>query len=163
MPYQDPQAFVAAHAETRSVLLLGLSVASLNEPVKVRRRDRYKKLDGKRILVIKDNPVLGKALTQLLREYDHASHVRSGIQVLQEINRQLPDVILLDVTLPDMSGLDIARAVRRTDKTRHIPILATSGSPLARLKCLAAGCNDFILEPFSMSKLLERLSLLLAH
>jgi putative two-component system response regulator len=123
-----------------------------------RRRDQYKKLYGKHILIVDDYLALGKMLSQLLKEYDHASYVTSGKQALQEIDRELPDIVLLDITLPDINGLDLARALRQNPKTKSIPILAMSGKPAERSSSLAAGCDDFILKPFAMRTLLNRLS-----
>jgi DNA-binding response OmpR family regulator len=60
-----------------------------------------------------------------------------------------------------MNGLEIARLVRRNEKTTCIPILAMSASPIDKKKCLEMGCNDFILKPFSVSTLLFRLSALI--
>jgi DNA-binding response OmpR family regulator len=126
-----------------------------------RRRDQYEKLYGKHILIVDDYSALAKILAQLLKEYDHASYATSGKQALEEIDRKPPDIVLLDIILPDMSGLDLARALRRNPKTKSIPILAMSGKPQERFNCLAAGCDDFILKPFGMRKLLDRLSSLI--
>jgi DNA-binding response OmpR family regulator len=119
-------------------------------------------LKGKHILVVEDYELMGKILVNLLKQYDHASYARSGMEALQEIDRKPPDLILLDLILPDMSGLEVARAVRQNKKTNSTPILAMSGSPAEKPKCLEAGCNDFILKPFDISKLLDRLAVLLA-
>ena len=76
--------------------------------------------------------------------------------------KKAPDVILLDLSLPDMNGLELAKVVRRSDKTNSIPILAMSASRMDRKKCLQMGCNDFILKPFSIAALLVRLSALMS-
>jgi len=85
------------------------------------------------------------------------------VRSLLTLVRSPPDVILLDLSLPDMHGLEVARLVRRNEKTSRIPILAMSGSgsPMDKKKCLEMGCNDFIHKPFSGSSLLVRLSALI--
>jgi CheY-like chemotaxis protein len=80
---------------------------------------------------------------------------------LEQIKHKAPDVILLDLGLPDMNGLEVASLVRRSEKTSRIPILAMSGSPMDYKKCLEVGCNDFIHKPFSISTLLVRLTALI--
>jgi DNA-binding response OmpR family regulator len=82
---------------------------------------------------------------------------------LEKIERKAPDVILLDLNLPDMNGLEIARLARQNEKTSRTPILAMSGSCSAmdKIKCLEIGCNDFIHKPFSVRSLLVRLSALI--
>ena len=120
-----------------------------------------KKLQGKQILVVEDQPLVSEILTDVLRRYDHPTHAGSGRDALEQIKQKAPDVILLDLSLPDMNGLDVIKLVRRNEKTCRIPILAMSASPIDEKKCLEMGCNDFILKPFSVSSLLVRLSALI--
>jgi two-component system, OmpR family, response regulator RpaA len=91
------------------------------------------------------------------------SHAASGTKALDAIKQELPDFILLDLGLPDMSGLAVVTRVRRDEKTGSVPILAMSGDPRRERICLRTGCNDFILKPFDISELLERISALLAQ
>jgi CheY-like chemotaxis protein len=128
---------------------------------RAKRKPGTEKLQGKRILVVEDQPLVSEILTDLLRRYDHPSHAHSGKEALQQIKHKAPDAILLDLSLPDMNGLEVARLVRRNEKTSRIPILAMSGSPMDKKKCLQMGCDDFILKPFSGLSLLVRLSALI--
>src|SRR5215470_11396089 len=59
--------------------------------------------------------------------------------------------------------LEVARVVRQNDKTKSIPILAMSGTPMDKRKCLEMGCNDFIPKPFTVSSLLLQLLELIPH
>src|SRR5262247_3747067 len=102
-----------------------------------------KKLQGKRILVVEDEPLVSELLSDLLRRYGHPSQANSGKDALKQIKHKAPDVILLDLRLPDMNGLDVARLVRRNEKTSRIPILAMSGIRMDKKNCLEMGCNDF--------------------
>ena len=108
---------------------------------------------------MEDHPLIGELLTNMFRDYDHGSHARSGNEALKQIE-QRPDLILLDLTLPDLTGLEVARIVRQNKKTKSIPILAMSGYPMKK-KSLEAGCNDFIRKPFDTADLLDRLATLL--
>ena len=126
-----------------------------------KRKPNTKKLQGKRILVVEDQRLVSELLTDLLRLYDHPSQANSGKEALEQIKHNAPDVILLDLNLPDMNGLEVARLVRRNEKTSLIPILAMSANPMNKRKCLEMGCNDFIHKPFSVSTLLTRLSALI--
>jgi DNA-binding response OmpR family regulator len=125
------------------------------------RKPNTKKLQGKRILVVEDQPLVSEILTDLLRRYDHPSQANTGRDALEQIKQKAPDIVLLDLSLPDMNGLEVVRLVRGNEKTRPIPILAMSGSPMDKTKCLEMGCNDFIHKPFSVSTLLVRLSALI--
>jgi DNA-binding response OmpR family regulator len=90
-------------------------------------------------------------------EHSHASYAASGKQALEAIARQRPDIILLDRMLPDMSCLDVVQAVRRNENTKSVLIVGMSAKPPERSECLAAGCDEFILKPFGIRKLLDRL------
>ena len=126
-----------------------------------KRKPDTKKLQGKRILVVEDQPWVSELLTDLLKRYCHPSQANSGKDALEQIKHKAPDVILLDLRLPDMNGFEVARLVRRNEKTGHIPILAMSGSPMDKKNWFQMGCNDFIHKPFSVSTLLVRLSALI--
>jgi DNA-binding response OmpR family regulator len=118
----------------------------------------HHKLRGKHILVVEDHEFMGKLLVDVLKHYDHASLARSAKQALAEIHRRAPAVVLLDVSLPDMNGLELVKMMRRTKEMSSIPILAMSASPDEKSKCLEAGCNGFILKPFDIDHLLSELS-----
>ena len=121
-------------------------------------------LKGKHILIVEDYSYLADILARLAQRYGiRVSHAESGTKALDVIKQELPDFILLDLGLPDMSGLAVVTRVRRDEKTRSVPILAMSGDPSRERICLRTGCNDFILKPFDISELLQRISALLAQ
>ncbi len=76
---------------------------------------------------------------------------------------QLPDLILLDIMLPNMDGLEAARLIRQNPKTHSIPILAVTAKvfPKDREECLKNGCNDYISKPFILEKLASKIEKLL--
>ena len=125
-------------------------------------RAQSHRLKGKRILVVEDHDLLGSIILEFLKHYDHASHARSGKEALDEIQRQPPSAILLDISLPDISGLEVVRLIRKNKNTKSIPILAMSASREEEDQCLRAGCNGFILKPFDCQQLLNQLNALLA-
>jgi CheY-like chemotaxis protein len=124
-------------------------------------RRSEEKFKGKRVLVVEDDPQVGEILKHLLTHYDHASQASSGNEALKIIKENPPDIILLDLTLPDMSGLEVAQRVRRNKRTKSIRILAMSATPVDKHIWSKSGCNDFILKPFSIPILLDRLSKLI--
>ncbi len=87
----------------------------------------------------------------------------NGKQALNMAASKLPDLILLDLSLPDMDGLEVARQIRQNPKTHSIPILATTGkvSFEDRERCLQNGCDDYISKPYTPKELVARIEKLL--
>ena len=118
----------------------------------------------KKILLVEDNidliHVLGLALE--LQGYD-VIRTTDGNQALNMAASQLPDLVLLDITLPDMDGLEIARQIRQNPKINSIPILATTGraSLNDQEKCLQSGCDDYISKPYTQRQLVSHIEKLL--
>jgi CheY-like chemotaxis protein len=82
---------------------------------------------------------------------------KTGQTGLELTANEKPDMILLDISLPDIDGLDIARQLRATPEQAHLPIIAVTASAMVgdRERCLDAGCNDYISKPFQVQTLVE--------
>ncbi len=155
------KSFFVASFLVATRLSIGVGIALLIEVVGCVKRKSEAKLRGKHILIIEDYHFMGILLMDLLKHYGHhASHAHSGKQALKEIARNPPDIILLDLSLSDTSGLELARKLRKNEETKSISILAMSALPIDKEKSLEAGCNDFILKPFSTPQLLAQLAML---
>jgi CheY-like chemotaxis protein len=119
------------------------------------------KVKGKSVLIVEDHADLAEVLTTMLARYGmHVSHAESGGKALQQLEQNVTDIILLDMSLPDMDGLDVIAAVRHNDKLSHIPIIAITGAWEKREPCLRRGCDGFLLKPFDAVGLVSRLSAL---
>ncbi len=114
----------------------------------------------KKVLVVEDDPGMRRLLTLELElmgvEPITAGGGKEGI--LKAISEQ-PDLVLLDILMPDMDGRDAARILRRNPKTKDIPIIAeTALSDRQDLNsCVDAGCNDYLVKPFSYKDLQKKL------
>ncbi len=118
----------------------------------------------KKILIVEDNPEVVELMQMILEYMGYAPIVaKNGKEALNLAASSLPDLILLDITLPDMDGFAAARQIRQNPKTHSIPILATIGKASLKdqEKCLQSGCNDYISKPFTLVKLFSRIEKLL--
>ena len=117
-----------------------------------------------KILVVEDNHVVADMVQKILVHlgYDFIA-VTNGKQGVNMAASQLPDLILLDITLPNMDGLEVARQIRQNPKTRSIPILAATGraSFEDQEACLQNGCDDYIAKPYTQKQLASRIETLL--
>ncbi len=110
----------------------------------------------KRILLVEDNPatidVVQKELEFL--GYEYAS-VQDGKEAVEKAASYMPDLIIMDISLPKMDGFEASAAIRKNPKTGSIPILAATARALPgdKEKCLQAGCNDYIAKPFTHREL----------
>jgi two-component system cell cycle response regulator DivK len=110
----------------------------------------------KRILLVEDNPatidVVQKELEFL--GYDTLT-ADDGDKAVEMAAAHLPDLIIMDISLPKMDGLEATALIRKNPKTQSIPVLAATARALPgdREKCLQGGCNDYIAKPFTHREL----------
>lgn len=117
-----------------------------------------------RILVIEDERALCKALSyNLQREGYEAILAHDGQEGLRKAQTVLPDLIILDLMLPIMGGLDVCRELRGGDRTRHIPIiiLTAKTEETDQIVGFSMGADDYVTKPFSVKVLLQRVKALL--
>ncbi len=117
---------------------------------------------GKKILIVDDNQELVRALQMLLKKFDLilAEYGKQAVEIAFSLQ---PDLILMDIIMPEMDGLQATRLIRQDPKTRSIPILAiTAGiSNSIEEECTRMGCDDFIAKPFTYEQLVSRMEKLL--
>ena len=109
-----------------------------------------------RILVVDDEPPIVDLLTYNLKRANYqVSIARDGIQALAVARRDLPDLVILDLMLPGMDGLDVCRQIRRE---RDIPIimLTARDGEIDRVVGLELGADDYVVKPFSVRELMAR-------
>jgi DNA-binding response OmpR family regulator len=119
---------------------------------------------SRRALVVEDDPDIGQLLSHYLLKAGFAPDVAtSGRDVVQRVRRDRPDVILLDLMLPGLDGLQVCRALRADAATAHIPIimLTAKGEESDRIVGLELGADDYISKPFSPNEVIARIRALL--
>lgn len=114
----------------------------------------------KKILVVDDDSDLRVFMSQTLDAMGYKAILAgNGNEAVEKAISEKPDLVLLDVELPDIDGPQIARILRADPVTKDIPIIAVSAEfgSWVRQSCLSAGCNDFIAKPFTYEVLEEKL------
>ena len=118
--------------------------------------------DGPRVLVVDDDPQLREALSRALQldGYD-VSTASNGVKALDAISTDRPDVMVLDVMMPYVGGLDVCRTLR--DRKDRLPILVLTARDEVgdRVAGLDAGADDYLTKPFALEELRARLRALL--
>lgn len=114
------------------------------------------------ILVAEDNDVNQMVVEQILETTGHSfAIVADGRQALEMFHKLKPKLVLMDVSMPDMNGLEATRAIRDAEKETggHVPIIGLTAHALKgdREMCLEAGMNDYMSKPISPDKLTAKI------
>ena len=116
-----------------------------------------------RVLVVDDEPPIRKLLrtglgTQGYQTLD-APNAKTALQLMAD----KPDLVILDLGLPDMQGLDLLREIRARWEDLPIVVLSSRGDELAKVEALDLGADDYVTKPFGMEELLARIRTALRH
>lgn len=115
-----------------------------------------------RILVVEDDPAILRALAENLRAEAHdVVTAGDGESACALMNEQVPELIVLDVMLPRMSGYEVCRRARQQGVTSPIVMLTARGDEADRVLGLDLGADDYVTKPFSIKELLARVRALL--
>ena len=111
--------------------------------------------DGPKILIVDDEPNIRDLLTTSLRFAGFAVRaVSNGAQAISAVLEEEPDLIILDVILPGLSGLKVCSGLKSNPLTKHIPVLVFSVLDV-RDRALDAGADAFLLKPIERLRLIE--------
>jgi CheY-like chemotaxis protein len=117
-----------------------------------------------RLLLVEDNEMNRDMLSRRLIKHGYDVVVAvDGAEALQRAQTDRPDLILMDMGLPEMDGWEVTRRLRARDETRHIPIIALTAHAMAgdRERALGVGCNDYDTKPVDLARLEGKIRALL--
>src|SRR6476661_4008524 len=116
-----------------------------------------------KILVIDDEPPIRKLLRMGLTTQGYEiSEAHNGKQSL-ELLAQKPDMVILDLGLPDMEGLELLRMIRARNESVPVVVLSSRGDEAGKVQALDLGADDYVTKPFGMDELLARIRAALRH
>lgn len=103
----------------------------------------------KHIAVVEDNPDNRLLVRVILEPAYEVTEYESGFLALQGLQQRMPDLVLLDVSLPEMDGAEVLKRIRADDRLAHLPVIALTAHAMAgdREKFLAAGFDDYVTKP----------------
>jgi CheY-like chemotaxis protein len=113
---------------------------------------------SKTVLVVGKQPNEIAYLTKHLSIAGYAIlFARTGAGAIKTTNEHAPDIVLLEIDLSDMDGIDVVRMIRESPVRGRTPIMAISAFPYMKARCLDSGCNGFIQKPIKALDLLTQL------
>lgn len=110
------------------------------------------------ILVVDDSLTIRKALSGILEKNDYrVVTAEDGSQALNKLNEAVPDLVLLDITMPWMDGYEVCKTIKQKALTRKVPVIMLSGKDglFDKVRGKMAGCNDYVTKPFDPDGLLK--------
>jgi two-component system, cell cycle response regulator DivK len=113
---------------------------------------------AKRVLIVEDNELNMKLFHDLLEAHGYQIlQTRDGMEALQMARRHRPDLILMDIQLPEISGLEITKWLKEDEELRTIPIVAVTAFAMKgdEERIREGGCEDYVAKPISVAKFLE--------
>jgi DNA-binding response OmpR family regulator len=117
-----------------------------------------------RVLIVEDDSDIASLIAHFLDKAGHQTEIfADGGRALARAKESVPDLVVLDLMLPGLSGLEVCRALRMGDKTLAVPIimLTARGEEADRILGLDVGADDYVVKPFSPNELMARVRALL--
>ncbi len=114
-----------------------------------------------RILIVEDNPDNRTLITDILEALQYSViEAVDGVQGVAKATAEQPDLILMDLSLPQMDGWTATRHIKSNQQLKHIPIVALTAHAMIgdREKALEAGCDDYISKPIDLLELQSKLT-----
>jgi DNA-binding response OmpR family regulator len=118
-------------------------------------------MQGKRILIVDDDPEIRAVILEQLTDLGFSVAVaENGESGVDRVLRFRPDLVLLDVELPDMSGYDVCKKIRSISEVRHTPVIMLTAHALEKeeLAGFSSGADDYVAKPFKPARLLARIN-----
>jgi len=116
-----------------------------------------------KVLVVDDEPPIRKLLRMGLGTQGYRVIEAADGKAALDLAREKPDLIILDLGLPDMQGLELLRTIRARDDSVPIVVLSSRDDEVAKVQALDLGADDYVTKPFGMEELLARIRAALRH
>ena len=113
---------------------------------------------GKCVLIVEDNELNMKLFHDLLEAHGYATlQTKDGMEALKLALEHRPDLILMDIQLPEVSGLEVTKWIKEDDELKSIPIIAVTAFAMKgdEEKIREGGCEDYLAKPISVTKFLQ--------
>ena len=118
-------------------------------------------MSEKKILLVEDNEVNRRLAGFLLRSHGYdVREATTAAAAFEMVEKERPDLIVMDIQLPGMDGLEITRRLKQQPATAHIPIVAVTSFAMKgdREKALAAGCAGFVTKPIDKNTFIQEVA-----
>lgn len=115
-------------------------------------------LDGQYVLVVEDNADVRTYITSILSSSYHVLSANNGVEGVESARKHIPDLIISDLMMPEMDGLELCQVMKNDEKTSHIPVvlLTAKADQESKVGGLETGADDYLVKPFNEQELRAR-------
>ncbi|MCD6451960.1 MAG: response regulator [Acidobacteria bacterium] len=115
---------------------------------------------GKRVLIVDDAMFTRTLISDILAKagYEIAGEAGSGVEAIEKYKELSPDVVIMDLIMPDMGGIEAIKKIIAEDPKANIIVCSAMGQQALVVEAIEAGAKDFIVKPFQPAQILDTLS-----
>ncbi len=112
---------------------------------------------AKKVLIVDDAAFMRMMIKDILTKngYDVAAEAENGLKAVEKYKELTPDLVLMDITMPEMNGIDAVKAIKGFDPGAKIVMCSAMGQQAMVIESIQAGARDFIVKPFQADRVLE--------
>ncbi len=113
---------------------------------------------SKTVLIVEDNELNMKLFDDLLSAHGYEIvKTQDGRDAVDLVKQHMPDLIIMDIQLPEISGIEVTKEIKSNDNLKHIPVIAVTAFAMKgdEEKIKASGCEDYIAKPISVSNFIK--------
>jgi two-component system, chemotaxis family, chemotaxis protein CheY len=110
-----------------------------------------------KVLVVDDAIFMRRMLTDILTEagYKVVAEAANGIEAVEEYKKERPDIVTMDIIMPEMDGIEAVKGIMKADKDARILMVSAMGQQQLVVEAIQAGAKDFIVKPFEASRVIN--------
>lgn len=114
-------------------------------------------MKGKRVLVVDDAIFMRTMISDILKQagYEIVGEASTGVEAVAKYKETKPDIVTMDIVMPDMGGIDAVREIIKQDPSARILMCSAMGQQGLVVEAIQAGARDFVVKPFQPSRVLE--------
>ena len=112
---------------------------------------------GKRILIVDDAAFMRMMIRDILTKngYEVVGEAQDGIQAIERYKELQPDLVTMDITMPEMDGITALKEIRKVDANARVIMCSAMGQQAMVIDAIQAGAKDFIVKPFQADRVIE--------
>jgi two-component system, chemotaxis family, chemotaxis protein CheY len=115
---------------------------------------------GKKILICDDAAFMRMMIKDILTKngYEVAGEAENGLKAIEKYNELKPDLVLMDITMPEMDGIKALKAIKESDPAANVIMCSAMGQQAMVIDSIQSGAKDFIVKPFQADRVLDAIN-----